>query len=342
MRHTNGVPADNVGIGDRTIGRRPLRQPFRIESAVRIRAGGVSLALFVGSHPEDVARKARPLRDARSRVGQHRRDAMHRHDAIARRATDRVLLMRIADVPGPRQRVIGVALGVVLGLKKRRLRTEGVADRIVRTNRDRLGLNLAHRVVRAIDVEVEAEAEEVLMVRTRKASVDHARPLQHLAVRVRHRRDDAVELHFELDVAIEAKVPPKRVVVVADCRHRVDDEASRAPALNIARGMVGVLPEQTEILFVQTDRIRQLDDLTMAIREVRVEVRNVADAVAAQDERVRAGAEAVLAGVEVVAPVVHRVRSAVRDNQLGTRGAVHDATSLEAHVVQNQAFLRVE
>ena len=74
-----------------------------------------------------------------------------------------------------------------------------------------------------------------------------------------------MHLQLELDVTVETEVPAKRVIVVADRRHRVDDEASRATAFDIARGMVGMLPEQTEILFVQTDRIRHLNDLTLPV-----------------------------------------------------------------------------
>ena len=92
--------------------------------------------------------------------------------------------------------------------------------------RHRLGLHLAHAVADAVDVQIEPEAEEVLVVRSREPAVDHAAARRLLALRERHRRDDAVQLHLALDRAVEMQVPAERVVVVADRDHRVDDEAA--------------------------------------------------------------------------------------------------------------------
>ena len=78
------------------------------------------------------------------------------------------------------------------------------------------------------------------------------------------------------------------------------------------------------------------------VDEVRVEVADLADAVAAQLERVRARAEPVLAGVEVGAPGVQRVRLAVGHDHLGAGGAVEHRPPVEAHVVQDEPFLRVD
>ena len=67
-------------------------------------------------------------------------------------------------------------------------------------------------------------------------------------------------------MSVEAEVPAEGVVVVADGGHRVDDEAAGATIFDEPAAVVGVLPEQAVILFVETDRVRDLDDLTLAVR----------------------------------------------------------------------------
>ena len=137
---------------------------------------------------------------------------------------------------------------------------------------NRLRLDLAHAVGCAVDVEVEPEAEEVLVIGRCEPVVDDRAAGGLLAGRERHRGDDAVQLHLALDRAVEAEVPAERVVVVADRHHRVHDEAPRPAHLDPPRELVAVLPEQARVLLVQADGVRERARATGAVDEVGVEV----------------------------------------------------------------------
>ena len=160
--------------------------------------------------------------------------------------------------------------------------------------------------------------------------------------RQRHRRDDAVQLHLAFDRAVEMEVPAERVVVVADGDHRVEHETPRPPHLDSARQLVAVLPEQPRVLLVDADRVPHDARPAFPIDEVRVEVADLADAIAAQLERVRACAETVFAGIEVGAPGVERMWLSVGHDHLRAGRAVEHRAAVEAHVVQHEAFLRID
>ena len=158
----------------------------------------------------------------------------------------------------------------------------------------------------------------------------------------RDRRDDPVQLDLDLDAAVQAQVPAERVLVVADGRHRVDDEPPPATRLDVPGRVVGVLPQQPRVLLVQADRVGDPPRRAGMVGQVGVEVGDLAEAVAPELERVQARAEPVLAGVEVRAPVVHRVGLAVGDDHLRARSAVEDRPAVVAEVVQDEPLLGVD
>ncbi len=246
-------------------------------------------------------------------------------------------------VPGGGRARVGDALR--LGPQRRLARHERAAERVVRPGRDRLGVDLHDGVVGAVDVEVEAHAEQVLVVRCGQLPADppavrHVGPL-HRGAGV----EDAGQLHLELDRAVEVEVPEDAVLVVADGVHRRDDEAATATHLGQAREVVGVLPEDAVVLLVDADRVAGRARVAVGQREVRVQVADLAQAVAAEREGVGERAEAVLADVHDVLEAVVGCDIAVRHDHLGQRRALQHrprhAVVNPRDVVQHEAVDRV-
>ena len=194
-------------------------------------------------------------------------------------------------------------------------------------------MHLVDGVALAVEVEVEARVEEVLVVHRVEALGDQ-RPVRGLLARL-HRtgRDDPGELDLELDRAVEVEHPVEAVVVVADRRDEADHEPARAPHLGLAGAEVPVLPEQAGVLLVQADRVRERDRLARAVADDGVEVVDQPEAVAAELERVRERPDQVLADVERALDVARRARIAVGHRHLADRRAVQDRAPLAAVVV---------
>ncbi len=308
--------------------------------------GGASFVARVRRDPEVVTREAGALADTRLGRGEHRRRGHGGHELVAHRLTEPVVARLVDHPPGAAGRGVHLPLGGELGGERGDPLAERVAPGVVGPGRHHLGLDLVHRVLRSVDVEIEAGGEEVLVVGCRDPGRDDVGELGTVAGRDRHGRHDPRELHLQLDVAVEVEVPVEAVLVVADGGDEAHDQTARAAGLVGAALQVVVLPEDPVVLLVHADRV--LDGVRVALLggEHRVEVVDDTEAVAAQLQRVGHATEAPLAGVEGVLPSVHRAGVAVGDDHLGDRRAVqhrpHAVAVVVRHRVQDEALVRIE
>ena len=102
-------------------------------------------------------------------------------------------------------------------------------------------IDLEDGVAGTVDVEVEARAEEVLVVRREEARLELGCGRVLLARNASTGQDNACQFGFELDRAVLVEVPEVAVFVVVDRGDRGGNEATAAPHLNVAIG-IGVLP----------------------------------------------------------------------------------------------------
>ncbi len=237
--------------------------------------------------------------------------------------------------------------GLLLGLEVGGLEVEGVFEGVGFAQLFGYGVELLDGVALAVDAEVEAHVEEVLMIGCVEQRGDDGAVLWAVAFADGGEGQDAGELDFKLDVAVLVEVPEEAVFVVFDSGDGGNDEAAGAAYFwCVGQAAVGVLPEDAEVFFMDADGIGDGECAAAAVGHVRVKVLNVAEAVAAEAEAVGAHAHAVFADVEGVLADLLRLRVAVGDDHLGERGAVEDGPLFAligvANVVEGEAFAGVE
>ena len=193
---------------------------------------------------------------------------------------------------------------------------EAVPVRIPGPRRLGFGVDLVHRVTRPVEIDVQPDAEEVLVDHAVDALCDELAVLRRLTRGRGGRRDDPGRLHLGLDRAVLVEVPEEPVVIVADRRDRRDHEPPRAAHLGLAGAKVPVLPQHPVVFLVQADRVPDHDRLADAVAHRGVEVADLTEAVAAELERVGERADEVLADVERCLDVPRRARVAVRNRHL--------------------------
>src|SRR5262249_61816661 len=137
------------------------------------------------------------------------------------------------------------------------------------------------------------------------------------AGRDRSGRDDARHLDLQLDGAVLVEVPEEAVLVVPDGGDGGDDEAARAPHLDVAGAKGRVLPEKPEVLFVQTNSVLQRDRLAVRVGHDGIEGADLAETIAAEVEAIGEPAHAVLALVEGVLSPARRRGDAGGTDSLG-------------------------
>ena len=110
--------------------------------------------------------------------------------------------------------------------------------------------------------------------------------------------------------------------------------------------LVDMLPQESEVLLVHADRIRDLAHRPVSICHRGVQVPDLTEAVAAQREGVGVVGQSVLTRIERVLPVYAVVRIAIGNDQLGDGEPMGDRSNLlavaEAHLVQHQPLPLVD
>ena len=114
--------------------------------------------------------------EADRRVGKReRKGGVAREELVAHGSPDVVQALAVDHFPVPASHRIDAPLGLGLARERSLLRHECTAVRVVRPPRHADGVDLDDRVVLAVDVEVEAGAEDVLVVGRQQAGGDLGR-----------------------------------------------------------------------------------------------------------------------------------------------------------------------
>lgn len=107
-----------------------------------------------------------------------------------------------------------------------------------------------------------------------------------------------------------------------------------------------MFPQDTVVLFVQADGVRNGQDVTITGSHVRVKERRHTSAVTAATQRVRVVANTFLADVERVLAEVRRERGSVGHNHFSQRETVEDGTQttfiVPTNVVEHNTLARIE
>ncbi|KAJ8104750.1 hypothetical protein OPT61_g10590 [Boeremia exigua] len=158
--------------------------------------------------------------------------------------------------------------------------------------------------------------------------------------------EDAGELDFKLDRAVEVEDPVHAVLVVGGGEDVRDDELAGAGDGDAVVAEVGVLEQNTGILLVDADGVLDGRGLPRAVDKRRVHVVNRALAIAPQTQRVGHVATAILSQIKRVLALVRMLRVSIRHHHLRQRQApervAHCALVVERDVTQHHAFAVVE
>ena len=253
----NVCQSDDVGVGDRAVGRGPARQAVAALVLVRVVARGASLVGSYGVTQRLWPREAGAPADARVRARRASSASTSSGPACSRPAgragsarsaftTFQTRLVAASHVALRRE--LGVEASSTAG--GTRCPTGCRARRRTARRRPRTRCSSVPSTSRSR----RAENRCWWCGAARPGAITFAYSGSSPGVD-RHRRDDAGELHLELDVAVEVEVPVEAVLVVADGRDEADHEAARAADLVGAAVQVVVLPEDPVVLFVHADRV---------------------------------------------------------------------------------------
>ena len=146
--------------------------------------------------------------------------------------------------PVAASRGVDFSLGLLPAAQQGSDRPEPTPVRVL-VSRQRLDVDLVDRVALSLQVEVEPEAEQVLVDGGGERGRDQRRRVRACSVGHRRHPDDARQLDLHLDRAVEVEVPEDPVLVIAERVDRADDEPARPPHLRLPRGCehVRVLPQ---------------------------------------------------------------------------------------------------
>ena len=271
----------------------------------------------------------------------HRRERAAGDELVADRRAERVGHVLVDHLPRALALPVVVLLALLLRAQRRVALHEREAVGVVGADRQRLGLAGVDGVGLAVDVEVEARDEEVLVERGVGALVDE-RAVRRLLPLGEVRGDhDPGRADLALDVAVLVEAPVDEVLVVRHGDVEGQDEPARAAHLRAVLG-VDVLPQDGVVLLVDADRVRDPVGLAARVVHDRVEVGDLAEAVAAELERGGHEPEPPLADVEGGAAVVVGGGVAVGDDHLRERQPVRDRAAVVADRVQDHPLAVVE
>ena len=234
-----------------------------------------------------------------------------------------VYLGLVAHLPGAAGGAVVVCLGLLGGRELGFVRVEGVAVFVFG------GANFAgaaggvdHEdgVVGAVDVGVDAHAEEVLVVVGVDAGVDFGAPaVEVFALVAWECVQDAGELDFELDGAILVKDPVYAVLVVCCGENVRYHEFTGSCDGDGVVAEVGVLEEDACIFLVDANGVLDRSRRTCFVDECCIHIMNGALAIAPKAERVGHVATTVFSQIKRVFPLMWVFRVSVWDDHLGKR-----------------------
>src|SRR5215470_15616078 len=163
MVFSHHVPDNHISVLNGAIGRRPRWQPRTTSMLVGIVPGRILLLGMIGCHPEMLGDKVRTTGDTGLWVGEGH-GILARQQLVGHWLAHSVERGGVGNQPGACRGWVKPLLGLLLGAERRAGGVEGVAKRVVWSQRFGGSVHLADRVVRAIYHHVHTHAEEVLMI----------------------------------------------------------------------------------------------------------------------------------------------------------------------------------
>ncbi|EAU64728.1 hypothetical protein STIAU_2612 [Stigmatella aurantiaca DW4/3-1] len=267
--------------------------------------------------------------------------------------SQRIALVGVDDQPPPGMREAHVALGLGLGAQGLHAHGKGVARGVGRAGREGGGVHLQQGIAEPIHVEVEPEAEEVLVV-----DRDHAlRDLVAIRLVLRMRRlarlgryglgeHDARQDHLDVQGAILLEEVVQHVVVVLDDDAERHHQLDSSPGFVVLQVGVVVLPQDAAVPFIEGEGARGFLGLAGGVHVRRREEGGVGGDVDAWVERAGLVAKGVLPHIEGAPPGPRVLGIAIGDEHFGEREAVEDlplpALVCVGHLVEDRSFARMD
>lgn len=295
MRHAIRVPHHEVLVPHILLPRGIVCHAINLfQRLIRPLASGPQIPVAVPRHPNMVLSEARPAssdgvlmrEDCLTGLG----DELEAH-GIARDGIEDAF---VDDFEAAVREGRGVRGGRFLD---RRLdHAPGVSVRVlVLRGRDGDAVFLDDGVERAVDHGVDAHAEEVLVVCCEHAGRDYGAPVGGLAGVDRGGGDDAGCACFELEVAVLHEYPGPDVLVITDGDDGLHYQVTRASNGGIPGAVVGMLPPDPAVLFVETNYVLRRDRVAVVVVQPAGEVLDGAETVTAKGEIVRAAPSSCIA-----------------------------------------------
>ena len=196
----------------------------------------------------------------------------------------------------------------------------------------------------SINGRVDAEGEQVLVVRSSNTTADVGGPRHALTVLVvdGSGAENTSSADLELNTSGLVKNPSKDVLVVGDGADHLDNELAVTDNGGDIVAVVGVLVEDAAILLMEANDVLQLDSATLGVSPVSVEVLNVAQAVAAEAQLVGSDTEADITNIESLLAVVGHTGIAVWHSHLREGETVEHITVVIGNIIQAQTIAVVE
>ena len=171
----------------------------------------------------------------------------------------------------------------MLGCKECGFCTKRSALWIVIADWDSFSLYLINTVFETIDIEVESEAEQMLMDRRGHVGRHQRRNVgSFAAIFDRTHPNDASEFHLHLNGAIEIEVPKKAVFIIPHCVNRTDYKSARSPHFSGLGERISVFPQNAIVFLVHADGIFNPAGGAVPVYDVMIEVIDFAQTVATQ------------------------------------------------------------
>lgn len=188
-------------------------------------------------------------------------------------AVDGVLGVLVDDLERPR-------LGDIQIFKARfldntLLNDEARAVRILLAHGNRMSLFYQQRILKPIDSRINSQRKDVLMMSSQDLIVNNGAVGRALGV---ERLVDGLSAEdtggtdFELDVGGGAELPGEDVFVICDRDDRLEDQGAGTGDCGDVGAVVGVLPADSAVLFMQADCVFHLQWLTLGVGNPSVKV----------------------------------------------------------------------
>lgn len=341
VRRAKRVPEHNILVADALAPTRDERvEPVHAARRLhRVHARRVQLLVVVPRDPDGVGAELGPRRVQRPRV---REDHLRvvRHQLVSHRAVgdgvDRVL---VDDLEHPGLGDVRVQPGLFLddGLA-RHVADAGGVDLVGVVERHGVGLLDQERVLLPVDRRIDAQAEEVLVVRREHPGGDDGAVGDRASNVDGVRAEDARGAHLVRDLGGLVEVKGEDVLIVVDGDDGLEDQNPGPSDDGIVGAEVGVLPEDTIVLLMAAHGVGQLERVAGKGVVPCVEILDGTKTVASQLQIVGIHAGAVVSQIKRGLAWIWCPTVAVRNKHFRERQPVEQFSTVIGDVVDGQSF----